>query len=223
MTEVVVICEGQTEETFVKRVLAEPLATNNVFLTPRLIPTSSGQRGGALNLDRVAKFVRATLLQRPDTYVTTFFDLYGLDTSFAGVEESRRMEPSERASHIEQHLSRYVVERTGCRAERFLPHIQPHEFEALLFSNVRVLCATEEDWQAHANEFDALCARVTNPEWINDSRQTAPSKRLERLIPRYRKVQHGADIAERIGLVAMREQCPHFRQWYERLLALPQL
>ncbi|AQG97523.1 hypothetical protein A9R05_00735 [Burkholderia sp. KK1] len=223
MVEVVVICEGQTEETFVKGVLGEALAASNIFLTPRLIPTSSGQRGGALNHDRVIRMVRATLMERANTYVTTFFDLYGLDTSFAGVAESRGIDPSERALNVERQFRQQVIDATRCRAERFFPHIQPHEFEALLFSNVQELCASEQDWQISLEELHAVCARVTNPEWINDSPQTAPSKRLERLRPRYRKAQHGPDIAARIGIAAILEKCPHFRQWYERLSALPQL
>ena len=37
MTRVHVICEGQTEETFINEILAPSLATKGVFLLPSLI------------------------------------------------------------------------------------------------------------------------------------------------------------------------------------------
>jgi recombinational DNA repair ATPase RecF len=58
----------------------------------------------------------------------------------------------------------------------------------------------------------AARAAVDNPEGINDSPQTAPSKRLEQLRPHYRKTFHGPKAAARIGLDKIREQCPHFSQ-----------
>ncbi|WP_238286208.1 DUF4276 family protein [Caballeronia novacaledonica] len=223
MIEVTIVCEGQTEETFVRAVLQEPLALAGVFVSARLINTSSSQRGGALNLDRVSRFIRDTLMQRADTYVSTFFDLYGLDASFGGVLQSRGQEPSKRATQVERELHEHIVGLAACRAERFVPHIQPHEFEALLFSDIDQLCSSEPEWLAHHEEFAVACAQAGGPEWINDSPYTAPSKRLDRLSPRYRKTQHGPDIALRIGLATICEQCPHFGQWYDRLLALPPL
>ena len=41
MTEVIVVCEGQTEEAFVRRVLYPGLSPRNVFVQPRLIATSA--------------------------------------------------------------------------------------------------------------------------------------------------------------------------------------
>lgn len=37
MTEVVVVCEGQTEEAFVKRTLAPAFVARHVLLQPRLV------------------------------------------------------------------------------------------------------------------------------------------------------------------------------------------
>ena len=60
------------------------------------------------------------------------------------------------------------------------------------------------------------------PEHINNSRQTSPSKRIKALIPHYNKVLYGSMIAGDIGLEAIRQQCPHFNRWLERIEALNQ-
>lgn len=223
MVELIIVGEGQTEETFVRDVLALPLSVNGVYVTSRTIETSPGHRGGGLNMDRVRRFLRNTLRERADTYVTTLFDLYALDTTFSGVSDTKGMPPGDRATRIEQLLQTDIAEFAGCRPERFLPHIQPHEFESLLFSDIGKLCEIEPDWTAHFSHLIRIRAAVENPEWINDSPQTAPSRRLQVLNPKFRKTRHGPDCAARIGLDRIREQCPHFGQWYDRIVALKPL
>jgi hypothetical protein len=56
-----------------------------------------------------------------------------------------------------------------------------------------------------------------NPEEINDDPKTAPSKRLKGLFPVYNKPFYGMVISKRIGLNAIRTECPHFNQWVSRL------
>ena len=56
---------------------------------------------------------------------------------------------------------------------------------------------------------------------IDDSRTTAPSKRIEALVPGYQKPVMGTLAAQEIGLQTMREACPHFGQWIARLERLP--
>jgi hypothetical protein len=224
MIELVVIGEGYTERRFVTDVLAPALVRNGIRATPRLIGTSSGSRGGALNRDRVRRFARNTLRERRDTFVTTFFDLYGLDSTFRAVEDSRGKPPGDRCRLVEQGLHEDVVTDASCRPDRFLPHVQPHEFEALLFSDVRRLCEAESGWEVHENALREVCADYPNPEWINDSPHSAPSKRLEKtLSPRYRKVDHGPRAAAKIGLDKIREKCPHFGQWFQRISTLKPL
>jgi hypothetical protein len=221
MVELIVVGEGQTEETFVHDVLAPTLGANRIYASARLINTSREQRGGALSLERVRKFIGHTMRQRNDTYVTTLIDLYGLDTTFRGVNESRGQAPAARAARIEKLLHEDVIAFAQCRPERFIPHVQPHEFESLLFSDIATLCDVEPGWHEQSAPLSAARAAVDDPEWINDSPQTAPSTRLEQLHPRYRKVRHGPIAAARIGLDRIREQCPHFRHWYDRIAALP--
>lgn len=55
------------------------------------------------------------------------------------------------------------------------------------------------------------------PESIDDSPQLAPSKRIEALMPLYRKPLMGPLAAQRIRLAAIRGECPHFGDWLARL------
>jgi Domain of unknown function (DUF4276) len=220
MTRLFIVGEGSTEEAFVQKVLAPELRNLNVFAKPVLVETSPGHFGGGLNLDRVRRAVRNSLRQHRDAYVSTMFDLYALHSSFPGVVSSDALTPSARASHIERELHHDIVSRVGCRPDRFIPHIQPHEFESLLFSDIDRLCEGDPDWTNHRVQLIAVRNQVENPEWINESPQTAPSKRLEILRPRFKKSVDGPVAAARINLHKIREQCPHFSRWYSRIAAL---
>ncbi len=66
-------------------------------------------------------------------------------------------------------------------------------------------------------EFAAIRREVKTPEEIDDRPQFAPSKRIERLFPGYRKTLHGPMAAKRIGLDPIRAECPHFSGWLAKL------
>jgi hypothetical protein len=224
LIEVIVVGEGPTEESFVRDVLALRLSHQEVFLSPRLIRTSPASRGGGLSWDRVRRFLRNTLRERSTTYVTTFFDLYALDTGFPGTPEARQIvDPLARAAHLEQCLREAVVAEAECRAERFLPHLQPYEFEALVFANVEALVEVEPLWQAHLEPCRQARSAARSPEHINDGAHTHPSARLQGLRPSYIKTLHGVALIERIGLDRIRTECAHFDAWLSRLEALEPL
>lgn len=142
MKEVIVFAEGPTEERFIKQVVAPALHGLEIFLKPQLLKTSQSGKGGALSIDRFLLNARNTLRQKPDAVLSSFIDLYGLDTDFPGFEESRNLtDVYQRVVFLEQALHRAVVAHVGCRADQFLPHIQPYEYEGLLFSDVDALAA----------------------------------------------------------------------------------
>jgi hypothetical protein len=55
------------------------------------------------------------------------------------------------------------------------------------------------------------------PEDINDHPKTAPSKRIVAAMRGYQKTFHGPLIACEIGLSAIRQNCPHFDAWLQKL------
>lgn len=225
MVDVILLAEGQTEEAFTKRVLAPELGAIGVFVYPRCIPTSEHGRGGALNWARVRRFVRNTLLERNDTYVTTFFDLYSLTADFPGLRAARRLiDPLDRARDIERGFHQSVITDVNCRPERFIPHVQPYEFESLLFTDIDVLSQEISAWQPQLRRLREARQRAQSPEHINDGPQTHPSARLIGILdPSYEKVVHGAGVAERLGTARIRHECAHFGAWLARIEALPPL
>lgn len=224
MIQVIIVCEGQTEEIFVNEVLSPHLANRVIFIEPRLIRTSNQSKGGALNCQRVMGYLRNTLRQRKDTYVTTFFDLYGLPPDFPGVSQAtRQANPVDRATTIEAGLHSRVIQKVKCRQERFISHIQPYEFESLLFSDTAQFAKARPEWEGFISGLEAVRQSVPSPEHINDGNDTHPSARLQRLRPRYKKRLHGPVISSRIGLDRIRAECLHFHHWLTHLESLQPL
>ena len=225
MTEVVVVCEGQTEAAFVGRTLAPALATGHVLVQPRVVRTSRHSAGGALTRGRVLRFLRNTLRERVDVYVTTFFDLYGLPADFPGRSQGAgSVNPHDRAATVEAELHATVVREVECHPDRFMPHIQPYEFEALLFSDPSQFAAVEPAWQPFVGALESARRLARTPEHVNDGPDTHPSTRLAGLLrPRYKKVRHGTAISARIGIDRIRAECRHFDRWLGRMEALPGL
>lgn len=94
-----------------------------------------------------------------------------------------------------------------------------HEFEAMLFSD----CAGFAHGIGFPNllpNFQTIRDQFDTPEDIDDSPITAPSKRIEALVPKYRKPVLGIQGAAAIGLPTIRAECGHFRGWLEHLEGL---
>ena len=213
MIFVLIVCEGQTEETFVNQVLQPHFASIGRYVEPRLVATSSRAKGGNLSRDRVLLNLRNTIRERPDVYVTTFFDLYGLRAGFPGLaESSSQRDPIKRAASIEAVFHQTVVDSAQCRPDRFFPHIQPFEFESLLFSGVERFSEVDPEWEEQIGELRRIRDSARSPEYINDGKGTHPSARL-RPLRGYRKVLHGTAVTHRIGLRNIRSQCRHFGEW----------
>jgi Domain of unknown function (DUF4276) len=223
MRRVVVVCEGQTEEAFISRVLFPTFAEAGLQLQGITVETSPGHKGGAMRYDRLRPAVQNALANGRVTAVTTLIDLYKLATDFPGYSNAMaKPNLSGQLSALETSLHADIVERCGCNPVRFIPYIQPHEFEALLFSDVTTLTAVEVGWLAAHDGLVQVRDSVSSPEHINNGHTTKPSARLESLLrgPGYRKLRHGPIAAERIGLAKIEAECHHFAGWLRKLRAL---
>lgn len=223
MVGVIVIAEGVTEEAFIKLLVAPALRSLQIFVKPVMLNTSKEAKGGAVSYDRLKFNVRNFSRQSPHVVVTTLLDLYALPTSFPGFAKAQKMtNVYQRVQALEAALHQDIVEQTGMRSERFLPHIQPYEFEGLLFSDVVELCNTESAWVGSLAALSKMRATAESPEHINDGFDTKPSKRLERLLrhPRFSKTLHATKAAERITLSVLERECMHFGAWMSRLRGL---
>jgi hypothetical protein len=97
---------------------------------------------------------------------------------------------------------------------RFLPYMQLHEFEGLLFSDVaEIKNQIGENDILDIDELDNIVAQFPNPEFINGVKATAPSERLGKIIRGYNKIVYGSLLAQSIGLEKIRNKCLRFNEW----------
>jgi hypothetical protein len=217
MKRVYLLVEGQTEETFVRDLLTPHYARMGVFLTPIIVSTSPRHRGGIVSYAKVRPQIERLCKQDVNALVTTLFDLYALPTDFPGrstPEWAQQHSGLDKALLVERELIADVDQAN------FLPYIQVHEFEALLFTDLKAF----EVWADDVRTLAPLHAvrATTAPEDINDNPKTAPSKRILSAMRSYQKPVHGPLIACDIGLDAMRAACPHFAEWLGQLDTLAQ-
>ncbi|MFA7060503.1 MAG: DUF4276 family protein [Pedobacter sp.] len=222
MVEVIIFAEGQTEEKFIKQVVAPALRHLQVFVKPQTLNTSLSAKGGAVSFNRLKFNARNTLRQNANLMLSTFLDLYALDPDFPAFDEAKqKADVYDRVQCLETALHEAIVEHVGCRSDRFLPHIQPYEYEGLLFSDVVTLSTIEPTWSASLKNLIKIRSSVETPEHINDGYETKPSKRLEDLLsPKYKKTTHGPRAAERITLSVIERECAHFKVWMDALRGL---
>lgn len=101
MTRLYVVVEGQTEESFVRNVLAEVLWGSNVHPTPILLGTP-GHKGGRTSYARVKRDVVVLLKQDRGAYCSTMVDLYGLGAGFPGHPPPDHLSNIDKVRHVEQ-------------------------------------------------------------------------------------------------------------------------
>ncbi len=213
MKRVNIICEGPTEERFVKDVLYPHFIVKGLILTARTLGT--GNKYGKLRYN-----ILEWMKEEPDAYVTTLIDLYGMNRHFPGYPENKGKLPLDKVKAVEAAV-KVDIDKEGFDPHRFIPYFQLHEFEALLFSAPDIL----QEWLSldraiKPNTFQTIRNGFETPEHINDDPNTAPSKRILYAVPSYNKVAEGVLIASDIGLDRMRTACLHFNAWITKMETL---
>ncbi len=225
MTRLIVHVEGQTEELFVNDTLAPHLYKKGfTLISARLIGNARlrANRGGIKGWDSVKRDIQRHLEQDRGCYVTTMVDYYALPQSgqkaWPGRHEATDLPHDFKAQHIENLLQQEVIALCNSHTaiNRFIPYIALHEFEALLFSDCHAFASSLNCFEVESQLYTIRNSFQT-PEHINDSPETAPSKRIEEIFPRYEKLLFGNIAALEIGIDSMRAQCPHFSDWLTRL------
>jgi len=218
MSKALILVEGQTEETFVKTVLASHLISFNVFpivtiITTRRIPDWKDFKGGITDYRKIKTDLRPLLNDSSAALVTTMMDYYGLPDDFPGLSDRPNASCHDRVRYIETAFANDIGQ------EKFLPYLSLHEFEALLFASPNQIDAHFPS-QNRLQQLAQIKAQFLSPEEINDNVDTAPSKRLRKIYPEYQKRTDGPTIAGKIGLEVIRNECSHFNEWLIKLESL---
>ncbi len=214
MKRIVIVCEGPTEQEFVRDVLQPYFLPKEIYIQSPLIKKS----GGGIVPWNILKAQITSHLKEGESFVTTFIDYYGIPDRFnypqwqnskAIVDKSKRIDFLEQAmmDGFDDNLKK-----------RFIPYIQLHEFEGLLFNNLVSFESTFESNEFNnKTDLEKILNNFPNPELINEHPDTAPSKRLMKLIKGYNKIVYGAILAENIGMHNLLQKSPRFNEWINKL------
>lgn len=211
MIRIHIFCEGQTEDTFVREVLVPYFSRQDIHINPIILRTGPQGKGGVVSYAKVKTQILKKCRQDSSAFITTFIDYYALPKDFpefaTGSDSILNVAAAAQAFHkdIDQ--------------KNFIANLTAHEFEGLLFSSP----AAFGDWfddQKIVIELTKIRQQFATPEYINDSPQTSPSKRILNICASYDKIAHGSLISLDIGLDQIRTECPVFNAWIVQLESL---
>lgn len=219
MRNVYVYCEGPTEEAFINKILSPNFLSRETYLIPILCVTKRTRQGVAIGKGGVSKYskiqseLKLICGSHKNEIVTTMFDYYGMPSDTPGMERDDFASIYDKVSYIENQ----IIENVG--VSNLIPNLIIHEFEGLLFSNpesFKYCDISSKDLmriKEIRNQFDS-------PELINNSPETAPSKRVQAVYPQYGKITDGINIALDMGLDTIRKECNHFDDWLKKIESL---
>ena len=222
MKALIILVEGETEQEFVNRILIPYLVSRglNTEIRPIMIEKSGGGHGYS-NIQHLNNTIRPILNRADEPIVTTLIDHYGINSErkLPGYTAITTSDTEERIHQMEDILQAEIQKIKSYRF--FIPYIQRHEFETLLFSNPEVGFELEHD--RIKEDVVNLCSGFDSIEDINCTPNGAPSKRIGRIYEshkrKYSKVSDAVDIIELTGIESVLEKCPRFKNWVESLIA----
>lgn len=215
MKRLIIVCEGQTEQEFCNDILQPHLIQFGIVVQN---PTIKKTAGGIVSWSSLKHQIETHLKQDPTAFVTTLIDFYGIN---ANHNYPNWLQANQ---HNDKNIGMDIMEQGMLASipaqlqQKFIPYIQLHEFEGLLFCDINVFDnGFEENEFLDYNYLVQTLNDNHNPELINDSSITAPSKRLLKIIKDYSKITHGCLIAQDIGINNIRAKCPRFNKWIDDL------
>ena len=211
------VVEGQTEEAFVKKVLAPYLGKRSIWANARSVQTSRKRnikhRGGVVRYAQAQHDITRWMREQPgpDVRFTAMFDLFRLPPDFPSNEAPTPIDPRDRVEALQQVLLADIED------DRLLPYIQLHEFESLVLVEPGLLHGLYPEYASGVDRLVAMAAEFASPELIDGGQETAPSKRIAKQMPTYSRTVAGPIVTTQIGLPNLRAKCPHFGAWIDRL------
>lgn len=213
MKRLIIVCEGETEQAFCNDVLRSYFLSKDISLEA---PTIKHSNGGIVAWDTLKKQI-VKHLNEGNCTVSMFVDYYRIRDSYhfpGWMEAKGKRNLYDRMHYLFEQMLQDMDEKLR---SKFIPYIQLHEFEGLLFSNISVFPDNFTKEQLDFKQLESAVNEFNTPEEINSSPATAPSERLKKAVSRYDKVTDGAFLAMEIGLETIREKCFLFNEWIGRL------
>jgi hypothetical protein len=209
MKRLVFIVEGDTEIILVQKLIVPYLIKlgfrNSMHAQTIVTNRRQHKKGGVSSYGKFKNEVTRTLAQG-NVIITSIIDFFRLPADFPGFTmDSTKIEQIERA-----------IQDDFANNTDFIPYIQRHELEALMFSS-RAGFELVIDDDGKLQQIDAILKQYPNPEDINNHPDTAPSKRLQKIF-NYDKTSDGELIFDMIGMDSILEKCPRFAEWINKIV-----
>lgn len=224
MLDVLIVCEGQTEREFCRSVIQPYVANRGIALAGTLAGKPLNKKYGIRPWDVYRRELIRFAKGRAGRVLSVLVDYYSMPECWPGRDKAKNKPIDERGYHVETELIKDLADVLG---DRFVPCVQHHEFETLLFvdpetSALSIAVAggklSPEDVAEQMIEIrESFDDKV---ERINDSPQTAPSKRILELVPGYDKVAFGVTATQDVGVDDLRSGCPWLDRWLTGLETL---
>jgi len=212
----IIIVEGQTEKEFVNVILRPYFSTKGIF---DISVFTIKQSGGGLSKYNHIKTNILNCIYQSNTVITTLIDFYGLPGNFPNFGGVANIDNKlHKVEFLEKSMKEELENSQKNKFDNFLPYIQLHEFEALVFSSKESILNNFESNKIDMLEIEKIFREFDNPEEINNSVNTAPSKRLLKHKEGYDKVVDGVRIIEQAGLNKVLEKCPRFAAWLNKVI-----
>lgn len=215
MKNVYIYCEGPTEESFINEVLYPYFLNIGIVVRPIICETkrtaTRKYKGGVSDYNKIKRELTMLCKSHPNEYITTMFDYYAMPENTPGIDfHSPNL--INQIKTIEETIDADIGQN-NCKF-----HFMLHEFEGILFSNPDSFSIIADS--SIVTSIQEIRDQYPTPEHINNSPETAPSKRLEALIPNYAKVKNGTLLASNMGIDIIMQECPHFNGWIQEIAAL---
>ncbi len=235
MKPLYIICEGQSEQIFVEKLLIPYLYDKHVTnftgygISAPILRShkakNQANKGGNVSYTRLKNHIDNFIKQTANCYVTTFIDFYGIGNDFPNYNHLNTLADGY------QKIERLELDLQSIDS-RVIPYIQLHEYETIYFADINGFLATDSKLLGLEQILlDVVTEFVNNPELINNSRETAPSKRITKILQdkcnlNYKNAKTlyatlyvaPGEYMRKIDLI--RSLCPHFDSWINRLLEL---
>ncbi|MGD9678701.1 MAG: DUF4276 family protein [Vulcanibacillus sp.] len=212
MKNVYILCEGQTEESFIREVIYPYFLNIDIYIRPIICTTkrtiSQKYKGGVTDYNKIKTELKILCKQHKNEIITTMFDYYGMPENTPEIMH-KDIDIYKQIEYIENKITQ-DINHSNCFFGLML-----HEFEGLLFSSPQAFKLITDP--ITANSIQAIRDSYDSPEHINNSIETAPSKRLEKLIPNYSKIRNGTIVSKEIGIDKLVAECKHFADWIEKI------
>jgi hypothetical protein len=223
--EVIALCEGHTERLFCNSVVAPNIAFRGIALSGTLVGKTHNKKGGIRSWTIYRKELLRLAKERAGRHLTVMVDFYGMPEDWPGRAEANNIAKELRGQTVENAIRQNLAAELPGRLH---PCVQLHEFESLLFVDPHTtalnlaVAAGFDDEKPLAQKLEQIKIECGGSvEAINDSRESAPSKRIKQLASAYDKTDLGPTIAADVTLPILRAGCPWLNRWLNALEQLP--